>query len=420
MEKLSLFDIPAVVLMLAAIFGYINHRWLKFPQTIGLVVISLLASVGVAGVDALFPDIGVKARVRNTLEHIDFENALMNGMLCFLLFAGALHVSLKDLADLKWTVGWLAPAGVMMSTALVGVAIYYALRFLGFDVSLMLCLAFGALISATDPIAVLGILKFVKVPASLEATIAGESLFNDGVSVVIFTLLIGIAIGTDGHAGDSLSLAGAAGFFLREVGGGALFGVVGGYVAYRAMKSADDYNLAVLITLAMVTFSYSAALAFHVSGPIAVVVAGLLIGNYLTLEDMSETTRDYLNKFWSLIDEVLNAILFLLIGFEIIALNITVNVILITVIAIPIVIGARFISVGLSIKAFSRVRRFADGTIPILTWGGLRGGISVALALSLPDIPAKEAIIAVTYGVVIFSIVVQGLTFKKLVQVKVA
>ncbi len=366
----------------------------------------------------MIPEIGVKAGVRNTLEHIDFQKALMNGMLCFLLFAGALHVSLKDLSELKWTVGWLATAGVMMSTVLVGTGIYHALQLMGLETPLRLCLAFGALISATDPIAVLGILKVVKVPASLEATIAGESLFNDGVSVVIFTLLIGIAIGADGHAGESFTAAGAMGFFLREVGGGALIGLVGGYVAYRAMKSADDYNLAVLITLALVTFSYSLALVIHVSGPIAVVVAGLLIGNYSTLHQMSETTSDYLNKFWSLIDEVLNSILFLLIGFEIIALTITRDIILVTLIAIPIVIGARFISVGLSIVAFSRVRQFANGTIPILTWGGLRGGISVALALSLPDIPAKEPISAVTYGVVIFSIVVQGLTFKTLVRMK--
>ena len=410
----TLFDLAAILLTLAAVFGYLNHRWLRLPHTIGLVVIALLASVGVLALDLVAPGLGFRTAVRGAVESLDFPDLLMQGMLSFLLFAGALHVDLDAMAQRKWAIGTMATVGVLISTFVVGYATFLVAGWLGFTIPLSYCLVFGALISPTDPIAVLGILKSVDVPASLEAKIAGESLFNDGVGIVVFTIMVAIAVGAEG--GHPITAVGIAELFVVEAVGGAVLGLVAGFIAYRAIASIDEHNLEVLITLALVTLTYAIAVALHISGPIAVVVAGLLIGNHGKKFAMSETTRDHLFKFWSLGDEVLNSILFLMIGFEVLALTFTGSIGLAMAAAVPIVLAARFIAVAVPITGLSTMREFTKGAIPVLTWGGLRGGISVALALSLPAFPDKNLVLAMTYGVVIFSIVVQGLTIGRVVR----
>ncbi|MCH8918285.1 MAG: sodium:proton antiporter [Proteobacteria bacterium] len=410
----TLLDLAAILLALAAAFGYLNHRWLKLPHTIGLVVIALFASMAVLALDLAVPSLGFRATVRGAVEGIAFPEILMKGMLSFLLFAGALHVDLGEFARRKWAIGAMATIGVAISTMLVGTTIYLLAGLAGLPIPLAYCMVFGALISPTDPIAVLGILKTIKVPPSLEAKIAGESLFNDGVGIVVFTILVAVAAGTE--AGDALSAAAIGQLFVTEALGGAALGLATGFIAYRAIGSIDEYNLEVLITLALVALTYSIAIAIHVSGPIAVVVAGILIGNHGKQFAMSATTRDQLFTFWSLIDEVLNSVLFLIIGFEILTLTFTGQTFLLMALAIPVVLAARLTAVSVPIAALSLRKEFTKGAIPVLTWGGLRGGISVALALSIPDFPQKDVVLAMTYGVVIFSIVVQGLTFGRVVR----
>ncbi len=409
-----LLDLTAAVLTLAAVFGYVNHRWLRLPHTIGLVVIALAASVAALVIDAAVPGLGFGVAVYGALARIDFPDVLMKGMLSFLLFAGALHVDLDALRKRMWAIGSMATIGVLMSTFMVGFAVYGLAGLIGLSVPLSYCLVFGALISPTDPIAVLGILKTVDVPDSLQAKIAGESLFNDGVGIVVFTILAAIALGSE--AGAPVTAAAVAQLFAMEALGGAVLGLAAGYAAYRAMRTIDEHSLEVLITLALVTLSYSIAIAIHVSGPIAVVVAGLLIGNHGKVFAMSETTREHLFGFWSLLDEVLNSALFVLIGFEVLALALSGEVVLATALSIPLVLLARFVSVGVPIALLSLKREFTEGAVRVLTWGGLRGGISVALALSLPEFEGRDAVLAMTYGVVVFSIVVQGLTVERLVR----
>jgi CPA1 family monovalent cation:H+ antiporter len=414
----SLFNLIALVVTLAAVCGWVNHRWLKLPHTIGLLVIALGVSFAALLLDAAAPDLGLDRVVRATLTQIDFHDTLMTGMLGFLLFAGALHVDLEHLASRRWAIGTLATAGILLSTALVGSATYLIAGLVGLDLPLSYCLVFGALISPTDPIAVLSILKKTKVPEPLEAKIAGESLFNDGVGVVLFTILAAMATGGGDH-GAGLTAGGIAWLFATEALGGALLGLAAGYIAYRAMRAIDEHNLEVLITLALVMGTYALALRLHLSGPIAMVVAGLFIGNHGTRFGMSASTRDHVGKFWSLLDEILNSLLFLAIGFEVFALTLTPTMLLIAAVAIPLVLTARFISVSLPVLALQRWHEFTSGAIPVLTWGGLRGGISVALALSLPPSPVRDQILAATYGVVVFSIVVQGLTIERVVRATV-
>ena len=410
----TLLDLAAILLALAAAFGYLNHRWLKLPHTIGLVVIALLASMAVLGLDLAVPALGFRATVRGAVEGIAFPEILMKGMLSFLLFAGALHVDLNEFARRKWAIGAMATIGVLISTALVGTAIYLLASLADFPIPLAYCLVFGALISPTDPIAVLGILKTIEVPASLEAKIAGESLFNDGVGIVVFTILVAVAAGAEG--GNALSAGAIGQLFATEALGGAALGLATGFIAYRAIGSIDEYNLEVLITLALVALTYSIAIAIHVSGPIAVVIAGILIGNHGKQFAMSAATRDQLFTFWSLIDEVLNSVLFLIIGFEVLTLTFTGHTFLLMALAVPVVLVARLVAVSVPLAALSLRDEFTKGAIPVLTWGGLRGGISVALALSIPDFPQKDVVLAMTYGVVIFSIVVQGLTVGRVVR----
>ena len=416
MSDLSLLNVAVVIVTLAALFGYINHRWLGLPHAIGIVVIALLTSLGAIALDAIWPALALQESVRAVLANLDFHDVLMNGMLSFLLFAGALHVNLGDLLSRKWAIGSMATIGVLMSTFLIGFAVYGISSLLGIGIPLTYCLVFGALISPTDPVAVLGILKTVKVPESLEAKIAGESLFNDGVGLVVFIIMVAIATGGGGGHGEAIGVLEVIRLFAQEALGGAALGLTTGYIAYRAMKSIDEHNLEVLITLALVMLTYGIASALHLSGPIAVVIAGLLIGNKGTRLAMSETTRDHVHKFWSLLDEIMNSALFLLIGFEVFALSISGNVVALMIIIIPVALAARFISVGTPLMLLSLRKDFTKGAIPVLTWGGLRGGISVALALSLPESDFKSTILAATYAVVIFSIVVQGLTVKAVVR----
>jgi CPA1 family monovalent cation:H+ antiporter len=419
---LSLFDIMALLMTLAALFGYINHRWLKLEPTVGLLMISLASSLGIMGLHLLFPRLEIVAQLQSTLGHIDFNQALMHGMLGFLLFAGALHVDLEFFIQRKVTIASLATIGLLISTFLVGGMSWLVFGWLGLDVSFLACLIFGSLISPTDPIAVMGTLKTLDAPKSLEANIAGESLFNDGVAVVVFTGLVamlgsqaGPGGGHGGHGGP-MGPADMALFFLREAGGGTVLGLVCGYIAYRLMLSIDDYKVEVMLTLALVMGSYSLAWAVHVSGPIAVVVAGILIGNRGRALAMSEEVADYLEKFWELIDEILNALLFMLIGVEVLVVAFSGKGVLAGLITIAIVLAGRFLSVLLPISIIGLRSQFPRGVVRILTWAGLRGGISVALALSLPPIPEKNLILTCTYLVVLFSIVVQGMTIKKVLR----
>jgi len=409
----GLLDIAAALIGLAALFGYINHRLIKLPPTIGLVVMTLAASVVVLVVDILVPDLAIATTLRASVAAIDFHQTLMTGMLSFMLFAGALHVDLASLRERRYAIATMATGGLLISTALIGAAMYVLFQAFGLDLPFLVCLLFGALISPTDPIAVLGILKSVSVPRTLEAKIAGESLFNDGVAVVVFTILLALVSGQAGHGTGAVDIAL---LFVKEAVGGVALGLVLGGIAFAAMRSIDEYVLEVLISLALVMVTYAIALALHTSGPIAVVVAGLLIGNHGKRFAMSETTRDHLTKFWELIDEVLNAVLFLLIGLEVFAITFSVSTAWIALIAIPVTLIARFISVSIPISLLGLKRSFTTGAVPVLAWGGLRGGISVALALSLPDQPWKEVLLAACYVVVVFSIIVQGLTIGRLIK----
>lgn len=406
---MGLLNIAALLLTLAALFAYFNHRFLKLPNSIGLMLIALLLSLGLIGAAKLGLD-APQHWAEGLLSHIDFNTTLMHGMLSFLLFAGALHVNLDDLAKQKWVIATLASIGVVTSTFLVGGLSWWITGLLGLELPFIYCLLFGALISPTDPIAVLGILKSVGAPKSLETKIAGESLFNDGVGVVVFIALLGVI--TSGEA----SASHVALLFAEEALGGALFGGLIGYLSFRMLRSVDNYQVEVLITLALVMGGYALATAMHLSGPIAVVVAGLLVGNHGRLLAMSDKSREHLDTFWELLDEILNAVLFVLIGLELLALSFRGEYLWAAALLIPAVLLSRLFSVGLPITLMRRFRSFTPNAVKVLTWGGLRGGISVALALSLPAGPEREMILAITYCVVVFSIVVQGLTVGRLIR----
>jgi CPA1 family monovalent cation:H+ antiporter len=403
-------EVAALVITLTALFAYINFRYIRLPTTIGVMVISLAMSLGLLGL-GLVGHAQLARQVEALLGEVDFNEILMRGMLSILLFAGALHIDLEELTSRKWPIGVLATVGVVTSTLLVGFAFWAVLGMVGLQVPLIHCLVFGALISPTDPIAVLGILKSADTPRSLEIKIAGESLFNDGVAVVVFAVLMDLARG-----GHDVSAAGVALLLLEEAVGGILFGLVIGWLAYRMLKSIDAYQVEVLITLALVLGGYALALHLHVSGPLAMVVAGLLIGNRGRVFAMSDTTRDHLDTFWELMDEILNAVLFVLIGFELVILAFDVSYLWVAALMIPLVLLARFVSVGVPITIMRRRFEISPHAIKILSWGGVRGGISLALALSLPRGSEREVILFVTYAVVVFSILVQGLTLGRLVR----
>lgn len=403
------FEVAAILITLTAGLAYVNARVLRLPSAIGLMATALLGSIAVLALDALEVT-DVAPRVTSLLDQVNLPYALLHGMLGILLFAGALHVDLSDLRSYRIPIGVLALFGTALSTAVVGFAAHGVFAMFGLEVDLLHCLLFGALISPTDPIAVLGILKAAKAPKSLEVTITGESLFNDGVGVVIFLAILGVATGGEASAGTVVRL------FVQEAIGGVVFGLALGYVGYRLLHSIDQYTVEILITLAMVLGGYVAAERLHVSAPIAAVAAGLLIGNQGRAFAMSDTTRDHLDTFWELIDEILNAVLFLLIGLEVVHLRVTTELLVVSAISIPLVLASRFLAVALPLAALPGFRREARGAITLLTWGGLRGGISVALALSLPAGTARDAILVVTYCVVVFSILIQGTTLGRIVR----
>lgn len=408
---MSLLSITSILISVAALFAYLNYRTLKLPNTIGIMVISLafslalvlLAHAGYSNARQIAEDIIVQ---------IQFDKALLNGMLGFLLFAGAMHIDLNKLLARKWTIGLLASVGVLTSMFLVAIAAYYLFQLFGFSVPFIFCLLFGSLISPTDPIAVMGILKTAGASDSLEIKIAGESLFNDGVAIVVFLAIFGIAIN-----GESFDLQNIGVLFVQEAIGGAVFGFVCGWVVLQMLKRVDDYLVEVLLTLALVAGGTTAAAGLHLSAPIAVVVAGLVIGNYGRRNAMSNITVQHLDTFWELIDEILNAVLFLIIGLEVIVIQLDAQLWTAGVIMAVIVLAARMISVGIPITLLRRLNReFHPHAIKILTWGGLRGGISVALALSIPAGPERDLIVSVTYIIVVLSILVQGLTIGKLIK----
>jgi len=406
------FDTAAILLTLAAAFGYLNYRLLKLPTAIGIMLLSLLTSLGLVIFGYFNP--GTVVWAREFVAQVEFDRTLLNIMLSYLLFAGALHVNLGDLVKQRWVIAILATVGVTVSTFLVGTATYYLLGAFGIDALYIHCLLFGALISPTDPVAVLGILKKIGAPKTLETKICGESLFNDGVGVVIFVALLGIAVGDIQPTFNDISH-----IFLLEAVGGVIFGLILGAIGFYLLKRVDSYPVEILITLAMVTGGYSLAMQLHTSGPLAMVVAGLMIGNHGRTLAMSEQTKEHLDTFWELLDEILNALLFLLIGLEILALAFRQDYLILGLIAIPLVLLIRMISASIPVFILKRRREFSPRVIRILTWGGLRGGISVALVLSLKSKISTEeydVFLTMTYLVVIFSIAVQGLTLKHLIK----
>ena len=407
---MGLFEIAAVLIVLTALFSYVNYRFIGLPTTVGVMVVSMLVSLGIVGMGA-FGLGAVQRQSAEILAGIDFNKTLLHGMLSFLLFAGALHIKLDELSGQKWAVALLATAGVLSSTFIVGGLSWLLLTVLGIPIPFIYCLLFGALISPTDPVAVLGILKTVGIPKSLEIKIAGESLFNDGIGVVVFVILLELAGGgVDVTARMALSL------FLTETVGGAALGLLFGFLAYRMLKGVNNYQVEVIITLALVMGGYTLADRMHTSGPIAMVVAGLLIGNQGRAFAMSDRTREHLDAFWELVDEILSALLFLLIGLEVQVIPFNRAYVIAGIAGIGITLLARWISVGMTVGALRPLRRFSPGTVRILTWGGLRGGISVALALSLPVGPQRDVILVMTYITVVFSIIVQGLSLGKVVK----
>jgi len=403
-------DIAALLITLTALFAYLNHRYVGLPTAIGVMTISLVLSLFLVGLGWMGLA-SLEQRAQGLLQQIDFNVVLMNGMLSMLLFAGALHIDLEDLASRRWPIGILATVGVVISTFVIGFATWELLDLVGIPLPFIYCLVFGALISPTDPIAVLGILKSADAPRGLEIKIAGESLFNDGVAVVVFTVILDIAVG-----GHQVTPVGIAILFAEEALGGILYGLAIGYLAYWLLKSIDDYQVEVLITLALVLGGYALAAYIHVSGPLAMVVAGLLIGNRGRMFAMSQTTREHLDTFWELMDEILNAILFVLIGFEVIVLTLDERYLLAALLLIPVALLARFLAVGLPIAVMRRWIEFSPHAVKVLTWGGVRGGISVALALSLPPGDERRVLLVITYVIVVFTILVQGLSLGRLVR----
>lgn len=406
---MDILQITSILIVLAGLFGTLNHLYLRLPSAIGILVVSLVASFLILGVDLALPGLGIGPEVRGTVASIAFSDALLEGMLGLLLFAGALHVSLDQLRAQALPVLLMATIGVALSTAIAGTAFSLVT-----GMPLLIAMVFGALISPTDPVAVLGVLRDANLRKSLETKIAGESLFNDGVGYVVYLILVALAFPV---ADSQAATAAEIGLlFVQEALGGAVLGGVLGWLTFQLMKRIDEYSLEVLLTLGLAFGGYSLSLYLHVSAPIMAVVAGLFIGHVGTRYGMSEITRTYVDGFWKLIDEILNAVLFLLIGVEVFAVAFSADILTAGAAAIGIALVARLAAVAVPVLMLRPFRRQERDVIPVMTWGGLKGGISIALALALPDGEWKPLILGATYCVVIFSIIVQGLTVAPLAQ----
>ena len=407
----DVFAAIAIILSFSALASYINHRYLNLPQTIALMAISLALSL----IAVILGTIGVIEQewIKEFVESLHFDEVLLHALLAYLLFAGALHIDLQALRGVLLQTATLATFSVVASGTIAGTLFWLVANFLGFDVKLIHGFLFGALIAPTDPVAVLGILKRVGAPKTLETTMAGESLFNDGLGVVIFLTIAEVAF-----TGKDPSVSDVGAFLILEAAGGAVLGIALGWIAYLLMKNIDDYSVEVLLSLAIVSGGYALATALHMSGPIVVVVAGIIIGNKARSTAMSETTRRYLDNFWEIVDDVLNAVLFALVGLEVIAIQMDWEYAVLGLVAIPLVLTARLISVALPGATFHVVGLipFNKDALTALTWGGLRGGISIALALSLPQSDERNILVTAAYIVVTFSVIVQGLTFGRLIK----
>ena len=416
---LSLFSLVSILISLAAVSSYVNYRYIKLPTTIGVMLVALVASLTLILVGPYAG--GFREQAATLVSQIDFDQVVLHGMLAFLLFAGSLHVNLEELGREWLPVSLLAIFGTLVSTCIVGGVTWLVLYWLGLGIPMLHALLFGALISPTDPIAVLGVMKSVGASRPLKVQVAGESLFNDGMGVVVFLLLLHLS-GLGGEAGSgaaaplSIGVGTVGLLLLKEVGGALVLGLAAGIVTYQMLKRVDNYQVEVLLTLALAMGLYALADALHLSAPIAVVVAGLFVGNQGRAFAMTEKTREHVDSFWELIDEILNVVLFLLIGLELLVLPIERGWLVAGVLAIPIVLSARWLSVAGIIGPLSWVRAQPKGAIPVLTWGGLRGGISVAMALSLPANDSRSLVLTLTYFVVVFSILVQGLTVGRVIR----
>lgn len=403
----------SALIVLASIFSYLNYRFLKLPSTIGIMVIAIVVSIFLVSFgETVLPR--TFGHLHNLMTGIDFTEVLMGAMLNFLLFAGGIHINIDDLKEQFVPVVIFSTAGVVISTFVVGFGMYYLLPLVGISLPFIYCLLFGALISPTDPVAVLSILKQANVSKSLETKVAGESLFNDGMAVVVFTVVLQLAIGNK----VTLNMESIGLLLLKEAGGGLLLGVVLGWITSRLMREVDDYIISVLVTLSVVMGGYLIARQMHISGPLTMVAAGLFMGNFNVKFKMKSVTQDYLIKFWELIDEILNAVLFLFIGFELLMIKDLSHYMIPGLVAIAVVLLARFISIWGPTKFMSFRTRFSPQTVKVLVWGGIRGGVSIALALSIPKNENSTIVLSITYCVVVFSIIVQGLTIAKVANPK--
>ena len=407
---MELYDSFAIIIVLAALFGYLNFRFLKLPNTIGVMTIALVGSLVIVLLGKFYPALfGHSIRL---IKSLDFYTVLMKIMLGFLLFAGSIHIKMDEIKRERTVILTFSTIGVLISTFLVGALLFLVCKAFHLEIHFIYCLLFGALISPTDPIAVIGILKEANIQKSLETKISGESLFNDGVAVAVFISIFEIILaGVENLSGLDIFL-----LFLKEAGGGILLGVALGYLGFWALKSINNYKVEVMITLAVVMGGSMLADKLHISGPLAMVVAGIMVGNKGRQFGMSDETRDYVDKFWEMIDEIMNAVLFLLIGMEMLVINFTWVYLWLGLIAIVIVLLARFVSVWLPLTILKHKKAFEKNALPILVWGGLRGGISVALALSLPKEMFGDMFVTITYIIVLFSIIVQGLTIGKVAK----